>query len=124
MARITIEKALTAAGVGLIDLAGEKYLADKKLGPVSGADALRLGVAGASFLVNYFGYEREMSEAAFYASLPGVVKAVANIAGITGTQATRVPIVIERVSTQAPVVVPPKTTTKAPAKVAGAPLPP
>lgn len=120
MARITMEKALAAAGVGLIDLAGEKYLADKKLGPVSGSDALKLGIAGASFLANYFDYERDISEAVFYASLPGVVKAAANIANFGVTRVQRVPVIVEKVSAPAPV----KAPVKAPAPVVGAPIPP
>jgi len=118
MARITMEKALAAAGVGLIDLAGEKYLADKKVGPLSGSDALKLGIAGASFLINYFDYEREFSEAAFYASLPGVVKATANIAGITTQKVQKVPVVVEKVVTPAP------APAKAPKPTVGAPVPP
>ena len=111
--RIRMEKALAAAGVGLVDFAGEKYLADKKVGPVSGSDALKFGVATAAFLVNYFNYETEYSEPIFYASLPLVVKAVANLA--TGTQTTRVQrIVVERVA--APVAAP-----TAPVKVGAVP---
>ena len=121
MARITMEKALAAVGVGVIDLAGEKYLANKKLGPVSGADALRFGIAGASFLVNYFDYERDISEAAFYASLPGVVRASASIAGFETTKVTRVPVtVVRRVVAPAPAPAP----VKAPAPTAGAAVPP
>jgi len=123
MARITMEKALAAAGVGLIDLAGEKYLASKEFAGIKGSDALRLGVAAASFLINYFDYERDMSEAAFYASLPGVVKAVANIAGVTTAGATRVPVIVERVRTvTAPAPV--KAPAKAPTPTTGAPVPP
>ena len=127
MARITFEKALAATGVGLIDLAGEKYLAGKEFAGIKGSDALRLGVAAASFLVNYFDYEREISEAAFYASLPGVVKAIANIAGVTTAGVTRVPVVVERVRpvvTPAPAPTPVKAPAKAPTPVAGAPVPP
>ena len=114
--RIRMEKALAAAGVGLVDLAGEKYLADKKVGPVSGSDALKFGVATAAFLVNYFNYETEYSEPIFYASLPLVVKAVANMAsgGATTQRVQRVPIVIEK--TAAPAA--------APAVTVGAAVPP
>ena len=123
MARITMEKALAAVGVGVIDLAGEKYLAEKKLGPLSGADALRFGIAGASFLVNYFDYERDISEAAFYASLPGVVRASASIAGFETAKVTRVPVVVERVRpVTAPAPAP--APVKAPAPTAGAAVPP
>ena len=125
MARITFEKALAATGVGLIDLAGEKYLAGKEFAGIKGSDALRLGVAAASFLVNYFDYEREISEAAFYASLPGVVKAVANMAGVTAARVTRVPVVVERVRpVAAPAPAPAPAPVKAPTPVAGAPVPP
>ena len=41
MAMITFEKALAAAGVGLIDLAGEKYLSGKEFAGIKGSDALR-----------------------------------------------------------------------------------
>ena len=122
MARITMEKALAATGVGLIDLAGEKYLANKKVGPLSGSDALKLGIAGASFIVNYFDYEREFSEAAFYASLPGVVKAVANIAGMTTQKVQKVPVVVEKVV--APTPAPAPAPAKAPKPTVGAPVPP
>ncbi|MCD6131266.1 MAG: hypothetical protein J7J61_04080 [Candidatus Hydrothermae bacterium] len=121
MARITMEKALAATGVGLIDLAGEKYLASKEFAGIKGSDALRFGVTAASFLVNYFDYEREISEAAFYASLPGVVKAVANMAGVTTAGATRVPVVVEKV---APPVAPAPAPVKAPTPTTGAPVPP
>ena len=123
MARITMEKALAATGVGLIDLAGEKYLASKEFAGIKGSDALRFGVTAASFLINYFDYEREISEAAFYASLPGVVKAVANMAGVTTAGATRVPVIVERVRTvTAPAPV--KAPAKAPTPTTGAPVPP
>ena len=123
MARITMEKALAATGVGLIDLAGEKYLASKEFAGIKGSDALRFGVAAASFLINYFDYERDISEAAFYASLPGVVKAVANMAGVTTAGATRVPVVVERVRTvTAPAPAP--APVKAPTPTTGAPVPP
>jgi len=119
MARITMEKALAATGVGLIDLAGEKYLSGKEFAGIKASDALRLGIAGASFLINYLDYERDISEAAFYASLPGVVKAVANIAGGATAKATSVPVVVERVR---PIISP--APAKAPAPAAGAPVPP
>ena len=125
MARITMEKALAAVGVGVIDLAGEKYLSGKEFAGIKGSDALRFGVAAASFLVNYFDYEREISEAAFYASLPGVVKAVANIAGVTAARVTRVPVVVERVRpVVTPAPAPAPAPVKAPTPVAGAPVPP
>ena len=119
MARITMEKALAAVGVGVIDLAGEKYLSGKEFAGIKGSDALRFGVAAASFLVNYFDYERDISEAAFYASLPGVVKAAASIAGFEATRVMRVPApVVRRVVAPAPAPV------KAPAPAVGAPVPP
>jgi len=110
--RIRMEKALAAAGVGLVDFAGEKYLADKKVGPVSGSDALKFGVATAAFLVNYFNYETEYSEPIFYASLPLVVKAVANMAsgGTTTQRVQRIQVI--------------KTAAPAPTVTVGAAVPP
>jgi hypothetical protein len=125
MARITMEKALAATSVGVIDVLGEKYLSKYNLGPISAPDALRLGIATASFLINYMDYEREFSEAIFYASLPGVVKAASNIAqkATQKTEAQRV-VVIEH-TTPTVSVTPPEITVEAkPAEVVGAPVPP
>jgi len=110
--RISIEKTLAATAVGGLDLVAEKYLTKYKVGPVNGADALRFAVAAGSYIVNYLGYETEFSEAAFYASLPGVIRAVANI--VTGQQA----------APQRVIVVEKTTTVSAPAPAPSLPVAP
>lgn len=101
MAKISMEKALIAAGVGAVDLVGEQFLKDKKIGPVTGDDALRTGLTVGSFLVNWLGYETDISETVFYASLPLFVKSIKNIvSGAAGATAAPKRVVV--VETKAP----------------------
>jgi len=90
--KISLEKALVSAGVGAIDLIGESYLKDKKIGSVSGDDALRIAMTAGSFLVNWLGYETEYSETVFYASLPLFMKSIRNMVSSATAGAKRVEI--------------------------------
>ena len=109
--KISLEKALTSAVVGAVDLIGESYLKDKKVGPLDGEDALRIAMTAGSFLVNYFDYEREYSETVFYASLPLFMKTVKKLV----TSATASPkIEVKRVEVKPVETVPTPTPTPTP----------
>jgi len=64
MAKANVQKLVTSAVVGGVDIALEK------MGKTDIRDIFRVAVAVGSGLINYIGYERELSEAALYSSIP------------------------------------------------------
>ena len=99
MARISLEKGLTAIGVGVADVLVDKYAGNYTLGPLNSKDIFRFALAIGSYVVNYMGYERDYSETIFYSSLPLVTHSVADMvqrqtaktAASTAIRITRVP---------------------------------
>ena len=74
MARASVSKLVTSAVVGGIDIALEK------IGRTDIRDIFRVAVAVGSGIVNYMGMERELSEAALYASIPLLERTVYDFA--------------------------------------------
>jgi uncharacterized protein YcfJ len=74
MARASVSKLVTSAVVGGIDLALEK------MGRTDIRDIFRVAVVAGAGIVNYTGMERELSEAALYASIPLLERTVYDFA--------------------------------------------
>ena len=106
MARISLEKGLTAIGVGVADVLVDKYASGYTFGPLNATDTFRFALAIGSWVVNYMGYERDYSETIFYSSLPLVTHSVADmVQRQTAKTAASTAVRITRVPAPAPTVV-------------------